>query len=165
MIKFHKVSWETWMKNFESVYKGGEEVQKKYYDNIVLPVRKTAKSSGYDFVAPFPFTIAPGETFVMKTGIKCEMEDDNVLMLFPRSSIGFKHGIMLVNTVGVIDADYYNNSDNEGHIMVGLKNTSDKAFVVEAGSRIVQGVIMNYAVTDDDKTTKVREGGIGSTGA
>ena len=85
-------------------------------------------------------------------------------MLYPRSSMGFKYGLQLVNTVGIIDADYYNNPSNEGHIMIGIKKTGIRTVVIDRGERFAQGVIVGYKITDDDNPmTEVRKGGIGST--
>lgn len=131
------------------------------YKEIGKPKRSTTGSAGYDIVSPFGFTLVPGETILIPTGIRCKMNEDWVLMLFPRSSLGFKYQMRIVNTVPVIDSDYYN-SDNEGHIM--LKITTEKELRVEAGDKIVQGIFLPYGITEDDEVAAIRNGGIGSTG-
>lgn len=155
MTKFEKISQEQWVK--DTKLEGALE-------KVILPRRGTTRSAGYDFYAPYKAVIQPNETVVIKTGIKCALEDGDVLMLYPRSSMGFKYGLQLVNTVGIIDADYYNNPSNEGHIMIGIKNTGIRTVVIDRGERFAQGVIVGYKITDDDNPmTEVRKGGIGST--
>ena len=153
MTKFEKISEEQWIKGTKGAL-----------GDVILPRRGTARSAGYDFYAPYRVVIQPNEMAVIKTGVKCALEDSDVLMLYPRSSMGFKHGLQLVNTVGIIDADYYNNSSNEGHIMIGIKNTGIRTVVIDKGERFAQGVIIGYKITDDDNpASQVRKGGIGST--
>lgn len=155
MIKFEKISENQWGKDTQ--FEGGLE-------KVILPKRGTAHSAGYDFYAPYKVVIQPNEMVVIKTGIKCALEDKDVLMIYPRSSMGFKYGLQLVNTVGIIDSDYYNNPSNEGHIMIGIKNTGSKTVIIKEGDRFAQGLIMQYKLTDDDKpVSEVRKGGIGST--
>lgn len=151
--KFEFVSLE----QFKSV------CEEKNYNALKLPKRATKYSAGYDFYSPFTFTLNPGETIKIPTGIRAKMREDYVLMLFPRSSLGFKYRLQLDNTVGIIDADYYN-SDNEGHIFVKLTNDSkDKVLEVKTGDAICQGIFINYGITEDDDVTDVRNGGFGST--
>lgn len=128
----------------------------------IIPKRATKKSAGYDFYSPINIDIAPHSKCKITTYIKCSMDDDMVLMLYIRSSMANKE-ITLVNQVGIIDADYYNNPDNEGNIIIMLRNDSDEVYHINQGDRIVQGIIQNYYVTDDDNVEKVRKGGIGST--
>ncbi len=92
------------------------------------------------------------------------MEKDEVLLVFPRSSLGKKKGLILTNSVAVIDADYYSNPNNDGHIMINLFNFSNTDQTIEKGERFAQGIFIKYLTTDDDQTTKTREGGFGSTG-
>ena len=109
-------------------------------------------------------TIKPGCDSTIRTGLKVCMNDDEVFYIYSRSSIGYKYNVSLVNSVGVIDSDYYNNSDNEGHFKVKLVNNGKKDFNIKIGDRIAQGVFMKYLVTDDEKEiTATRMGGIGST--
>ena len=91
------------------------------------------------------------------------MNSNEFLSIYIRSSLGFKWNIRMCNQVGIIDADYYNNSENEGHIFVCLMNEGDKVLEIKKGDRIVQGIFMPFLITDDDKTTDIRMGGIGST--
>ena len=140
---------------------------KKYYSedlyDFKLPCRSTKNSAGYDFFAPCDVVIKKGETLKIVTGVKACMENRDVLYLYIRSSLAIKNNIVLRNSVGVIDADYYNNIDNEGNIIVVLENTGEADFVIKKGSRFVQGVFMNYLVTDSDNVNENRKGGIGST--
>ena len=137
---------------------------KDIYDKIKIPNRATARSAGYDFYAPYPFIIGPGETKKVLTCVKCRLDDDCVLLLDIRSSVGVKHGITLANTIGVVDADYYDNKDNEGHIILCLKNNGNEPVYFGFGNRIAQGVIVRYVTTEDDEAYGSRSGGFGSTG-
>ena len=162
MTKFEKISKEQWVQ--DCVSHNITLATSEYPDNVTLPRRGTSRSAGYDFYAPYRVEIQPNESVVVLTGVKCALEEMDVLMLYPRSSMGFKYGIELVNTVGIIDADYYNNPSNEGHIMIGLKNTGTKPVVIEEGDRFAQGIIVGFEITDDDNpVSEVRKGGIGST--
>ncbi len=133
-------------------------------EDVELPKRGSSHSAGYDIKSLETFTLKGGEMHVYKTGIKACMEDDEVLLLVVRSSIGIKKGLCLANQVGVIDSDYYGNENNDGHIMVALRNMTDKDVTIEKGDRICQGIFSKYLVTDDDDSTTVRKGGVGSTG-
>ena len=162
MTKSEKISKEQWVQ--DCVAHNITLEASEYPDNVTLPRRGTSRSAGYDFYAPYRVEIQPNERVVILTGVKCALEEMDVLMLYPRSSMGFKYGIQLVNTVGIIDADYYNNPSNEGHIMIGLKNTGTKPVVIEEGDRFAQGIIVGFEITDDDNpVSEVRKGGIGST--
>lgn len=131
---------------------------------VKLPKRATSGSAGYDFYAPVGFELKPGETILLPTGVRAKMDDGWVLMMFPRSGLGFKFRLQLNNTVGVIDSDYFN-AKNEGHIMLKLTNDSNegKTVSVNAGDAVAQGVFLPYGVTVDDDAAGVREGGFGST--
>ena len=155
MRKFEKISFEQFKKDIEDNI--------ELYENYNLPVRKTKYSAGYDIFSLYDFVLKPGEIKTIPTGIKAEMMDDEVLFIMVRSSMGFKYNIRLCNQVGVIDKDYYNNPNNEGHIFIKIKNEGDKNFEVKAGDGIGQGLFMKYLVTDDDISTSIRQGGIGST--
>ena len=133
------------------------------YDDIVIPKRNTMYSAGYDFYIPYDLTIKSGEIVKIPTGIKVMLNSDEFLGIYIRSSLGFKYNIRMCNQVGIIDADYINNKDNEGHIFVCLQNESDKEVVIKKGDRFVQGIFMSYLITDDDCATDTRNGGIGST--
>jgi len=134
------------------------------YDEIRLPGRATKGSAGYDFFAPYAFTIDPGKTIKIPTGIRVKMDEMWVLSLYPRSGLGFKFRLQLNNTVGIIDSDYYY-SDNEGHIFVKLTNDSNEGKVVsiEKGLGFIQGIFTQYGITIDDDATSTRNGGFGST--
>ena len=156
MRKFEKISFEQFKKDVAD--------DKILYDSFILPKRKTKFSAGYDFVSLKDVTLHPGEDALIPTGVKAMIEPDDVLFIIIRSSLGFKYNIRLVNQVGVIDADYYNNESNEGHILVKLKNEGNKDYKIEVGSAIVQGLIIKYnAVDDEDNNMEIRTGGIGST--
>jgi dUTP pyrophosphatase len=147
------------MRKFEIV-----ERYKLFKDpKVEIPQRATKKSSGYDFVSLNHVVIQPGKSFIFDTGIKVCMEDDEELEIIPRSSIGFKKELVLLNTVGKIDSDYYNNPKNEGHIMIGYKNTGTEPQEISIGERIAQGTFRKYLITDDDAAVGDRVGGIGST--
>ena len=134
------------------------------YDDILLPKRATKGSAGYDFYAPFDFTLAPGETIKIPTGIRAKINEGWFLAIFPRSGLGFKYRLQLDNTVGIIDSDYYY-SDNEGHILVKITNCSldGKTLTVAKGQGFAQGIFMPFGITIDDDTTETRNGGFGST--
>lgn len=136
----------------------------RIYNSIKLPVRATGRSAGYDFFIPATITIFAGEQADCLTGVKCRLDDNAVLLIDIRSSMGIKRGLSIANTIGVIDADYYNNPVNEGHIHIVLKNNSDTDVTLEAGTRVAQGIIIPYLITEDDAAHGGREGGIGSTG-
>ena len=153
------------MRKFEKISKSEflKDVPDANYDDIILPKRSTLNSAGYDFYSVISFTLNPGERRVIPTGIKASMDSNEFLSIYIRSSLGFKWNIRMCNQVGIIDADYYNNSENEGHIFVCLMNEGDKVLEIKKGDRIVQGIFMPFLITDDDKTTDIRLGGIGST--
>lgn len=134
------------------------------YDALILPRRSTRGSAGYDFFSPIGFTLAPGESIVIPTGIRARMEPGWVLTLYPRSGQGFKYRLQLYNTVGVIDADYFETA-NEGHLQIKLINANreGKVLRVEAGVAIAQGVFLPFGITVDDDADAVRTGGFGST--
>lgn len=163
IAKFHKVSFEQFAEGFAD-YSKDLGVVRKIYDSIKLPKRATKGSAGYDFFAPVGIVLAPGETMKVPTGIRCEMEYDWVLKLYPRSGLGFKYRLQLNNTVGIIDADYFY-SDNEGHIFAKITNDSNEGKTVEipAGTGFIQGIFLEYGITVDDDATEIRNGGFGST--
>lgn len=134
------------------------------YNDIKLPKRGTIKSAGYDFFAPYDFSLSPGQTIKIATGIRVILDSDKFLMCAPRSGHGFKARIQLDNTIGIIDADY-SESDNEGHIMLKLTNDSNsgKSISVKKGDGMMQAIILKYFTVEDDVTTEKRNGGFGST--
>ena len=133
---------------------------------IALPLRGTAASAGYDLSAAESVVIAPGEMAMVPTGVKAYMEPDEVLYIHIRSSLAVKRQLVLMNSVGVVDADYYNNPDNEGHIFIALWNRGKENVTLKAGERLAQGVFMKYLLADGDTAGKGqdRQGGFGSTG-
>ena len=156
MRKFEKISFEQFKKDIKD--------DKELYDSYLLPKRSTKKSAGYDIRSMEEYTLKPGESKAFTTGLKVSMNDDEVLYIYGRSSIGYKYDVTLSNSVGVIDSDYYNNPDNEGHFKVKLINHGDKDFEVKIGDRIAQGVFMKYLTVDDEEEIiNERTGGIGST--
>ena len=142
------------------------EVAKGFEDRgVIIPQRKTAKSAGYDIIAltDEDVYVHPGMSVNLETGVKACMEDDEVMLLFIRSSLGIKQGLTLSNSCGVIDADYYNNPDNDGHFILNIINTGNSVQRIPARSRVAQAVFVKYLTVDDDNATGERIGGIGST--
>lgn len=135
-----------------------------FYDLIELPKRATKASAGYDFFSPVGFMLPAGECITVPTGIHINLDEDKVLEVYPRSGQGFKYKIQLMNTVGIIDADYFN-AKNEGHILIKIfnDNRENKALRVEEGQAFAQGIIKQYFTVDDDDSTEERVGGFGST--
>ena len=165
VAKFHKVSLEQFMKDVKGDFPQYTEADiKDIYESIELPKRATKGSAGYDFYSPFSFSMEPGTTMKVPTGIRCEMLEDWVLKLYPRSGLGFKYRLQLNNTVGIIDSDYFY-SDNEGHIMAKITNDSKEGKTVEltAGTGFMQGIFLEYGITEDDDAQGIRNGGFGST--
>ena len=153
---FEKISFEQFSKDILD--------DKKIYNIYSLPKRKTKCSAGYDFFAIEDFDIQPGEIKKIPTGIKAMFPEDEALMLFVRSSMGFKYNVRMCNQVGIIDADYYNNPSNEGHMWIALQNHGEKIFRVKSGESFAQGLFMKYLVTDDEEEIiENRNGGFGST--
>ena len=145
--------------------RGFEKIAKYAEDDFKMPERKTQKSAGYDFCLPEDVVLEPGKLQLVPTGVKAYMQDNEYLGMHIRSSMAVKKHIMLVNNVGIIDADYYNNADNEGHIMLALFNTGDEALALPKGECVAQGIFYNYLVADGDADSEkaVRGGGFGST--
>ena len=131
---------------------------------ITMPKRGSKTSAGYDFFSPINEIIPAHGTAKIPTGVKVFMQQDEVLMIYPRSSIGFKKKLMLVNTTGIIDSDYYENPNNDGNIGFAFYNMSDVDVLIKAGERVLQGIFVKYLITEDDDADEVRTGGTGSTG-
>ena len=146
----------------------GFEIAKGFENmGINLPERKTKYSAGYDIEAAED-TVVPSfkkgmNPTLIKTGIKAYMQDDEVLFLYNRSSNPKKKGLILANSVGVIDKDYYGNPDNDGHIMFAFYNIKDEDITIKKGEAIGQAVFQKYLITDDDSAEGKRLGGFGST--
>ena len=156
VASFEKVSWTQFLQDFP--YPSAQEV----YAGLRLPRRATVGSAGYDFFAPVPVHLEPGEGIRLATGIRVRIDPGWVLLLFPRSSLGFRYRLQLDNTVGVIDSDYYGTA-NEGHIFVKLTNAGNKALSLSAGEAIFQGIFVPFGITQSDETAAERTGGLGST--
>ncbi len=158
IAKFEIVSKEQFFNSLD--YENKEEI----YSSLKLPKRATKGSAGYDFYSPITFTLKPCETIKIPTGIRVKIEDGWFLANFPRSGLGFKYRLQLNNTVGIIDADYYN-ALNEGHIMSKLTNDSkeNKEVLITAGSGFTQGIFLPFGITVDDESDEIRTGGFGST--
>lgn len=148
------------MRGFEIV----KEEMRKTKGEITLPTRGSKISAGYDFYSPIDIILEPNEKTCIWSDVKAYMQEGEVLLLFVRSSIGIKKGLALSNGTGVIDADYYSNSNNDGNIGIALYNYSDKAVEIKKGERICQGVFVPFLEADNGNTDKKRIGGIGSTG-
>ena len=153
---FEKVSFEEFKKYFGN--------KQELYENYTLPKRKTKHSAGYDFELIEDITIPSNESFVIPLGVKADMNEGEFLMIVIRSSTGIKYNVRMQNQVGIIDKDYYNNVENEGHIFVKLQNQGNEEFTLKKGSSIVQGIFMSYLKTDEEvNVQKIRTGGFGST--
>lgn len=146
----------------------GFEVLESYKDKgINLPERKTACSAGYDIEAAenvvVPAFVAGQKPVLVKTGLKAYFPENEVLALVNRSSNPLKKGLVLANSIGIVDSDYYNNPDNEGHLMLAFYNFSSEDVTINKGDRIGQGIFFNFLVTDTDQASGARTGGFGST--
>ena len=143
----------------------GFEIVSYYQEkNIILPSRKTKFSAGYDIATAENIILLPQQVTLIPTGIKAYMQTDEYLGVHIRSSIAIKQKLTLINNVGVIDADYYNNVENEGHIMIPVYNYNQSSVTIEKDTRIAQGIFYRYFLASDDKAENIRIGGIGSTG-
>jgi dUTP pyrophosphatase len=141
-----------------------EKVTYLIQENITLPQRQTLNSAGYDLSAYEDITIEPGEIKFIPTGLKVKLGESEVLLVYPRSSLGIKKGLMMSNGVGVIDSDYYNNPQNEGHIMVPLYNFKNTPVTISKFERVAQGVFQTFLKTEDDQpVSSERKGGFGSS--
>lgn len=151
---FEKISFKQFKKDIKD--------DKELYEEYKLPVRKTKYSSGYDFLAIEDILIKPGEIKKIPTGYKAKFKENEVLLLVVRSSMGFKYNVRMCNQLGIIDSDFYNNEENEGHMYVALQNEGNKTYYVKKGEAYTQGIFINYLVCNDVVDTK-RVGGLGST--
>lgn len=138
---------------------------RKYIDReINIPIRGSKGSAGYDFYSPESFILKPNEKKIVWTDIKAYMQEDEVLNLYVRSSIGIKKGLILSNGTGIIDKDYYSNVSNDGNIGIAITNISENEVKINENERIAQGIFLKYLIADNDQATEERLGGIGSTG-
>ena len=138
-----------------------KEDMRKTVGEIQLPTRGTTKAMAYDFYSPIDLVIEPNCIGKVWTDVKAYMGDNECLILNVRSSMGGK--VMLANTQGWIDSDYYSNSSNDGNIGIFLKNISDEPYVIKKGDRVGQGMFLSFLVSDNGNTDEVRTGGFGST--
>ena len=150
---FEKISIEEFSKFYD----------KSLYDDYILPKRMSKYSAGYDFFAIEDFVIKPGEIKKIPTGYKAIFNEDEMLLLLVRSSMGFKYNVRMTNQVGVIESDYYNNESNEGHMFISLQNEGDKNYVINKGDAYAQGIFTKFLICDNDKVNSIRIGGLGST--
>jgi dUTP pyrophosphatase len=165
IAQFFKVSENLFLEAMKEEFpQYTEEDIRDMYESLMLPARATRGSAGYDFFAPFSFSLPPGATIKIPTGIRAKMDEDWVLKIYPRSGLGFKYRLQMNNTVGIIDSDYYY-SDNEGHIFIKMTNASNEGKTVDvaAGTGFAQGIFLEYGITIDDCAEGIRNGGFGST--
>ena len=155
MRRFEKISEDQFRKDFTNF--------DTKYNEVKIPIRQTKYSAGYDFYIPFNVELIPGQTIKIPTGIKVQMNKDEFLGIYVRGSIGFKYNVRMCNQVGIIDEDYYNNRDNEGHIFIRLQNEGDDVVSFKKGDRIAQGIFQKYYIVDNDNVMEKRKGGFGST--
>ena len=147
MRKFEKISYPEFVKVFGD--------NKTLYDDYMLPLRGTKYSAGYDFFAIKDYVIKPNEILKIPTGYKATFESDEMLMIVVRSSMGFKYNVRLTNQVGIIESDYYNNPDNEGHMLVCLQNHGDKEYIINKGDAYAQGIFVNFKNIERSMRLKV----------
>lgn len=165
VAKFEKVSLKQFIEDVNKCFenKFTEEEITEAYEKIELPKRATVGSAGYDFKCPLSVHVNKTFPTTIPTGIRVKIEDGWLLSLYPRSGLGFKRGMNLINTVGIIDSDYYH-SDNEGHIMTKIIHSlGDYVLQLNQGDSFVQGVFTQYGITEDDNVNNIRNGGFGST--
>lgn len=179
--KFEKVSLNEFKKSIKEEFEAinGDRDIELIYENIQLPKRSTTLSAGYDFFAPFDFELKPNEVIKIPTGIRVKIDDGWFLSCMPRSGLGFKYYETLANTIGIIDADYYN-SANEGHIMAKIvnrnpfvcnsldtklfpRNIEKDTMKIKRGQGFMQGIFFPFGITYDDTAVGIRNGGFGST--
>lgn len=162
-MAFYKVSLDTWKAYNAKRDKRLPELNEDNYMKIVKPKRSTLYSAGYDMFLPFDVDLKAGESIVIPTGIKARLpEKDTFLGIYPRSSLGFKYGMRLLNSVGVCDWDFCDNPDNEGLILVAFMVEKDMKLPLH--SKFCQGIIQKYGLMEDDVASGIRTGGTGSTG-
>lgn len=165
IAQFFKVSREQYEKDLRELFPEMEkEEMEAVYEKVKLPRRATTGSAGYDIYTPVSYTLKPGQTAKIPTGIRVKMEEGWFLSVFPRSGLGFRFRLQLDNTVGIIDSDYFY-AKNEGHLFVKVTNDSKegKTVVLEEGKAFCQGIFLEYGITIDDEAEGVRIGGLGST--
>lgn len=140
-----------------------EYVSKVVDKDFSLPKRATSHSIAYDIFSPEDFIVKPGERYMLWTNIKAQFNSDEALLINVRSSMG-KKNIMLANTQGWVECDYYNNESNEGNIGLMLYNYGKEEWKVQKNDRVAQAMFIKYLITDNDNTEETRTGGFGSSG-
>ena len=143
MRDFEKISFEQFAKDVKE--------DKELYESYKLPIRDSQATAGYDIFLLEDLELKPNEIVKLPTGVKAYFKKDEVLLIVIRSSMGFKYNIRLVNQVGIIDADYYNNKDNEGHIFIKIQNEGKETINFKAGEAVAQGLFLQYLTTKSDK--------------
>jgi len=157
MRRFEKISFKQFKKDIGD--------NKELYESYELPKRKTKASACYDLCSLIEINLKAGESVIIPTGMKYFSPDDEMFMIVIRSSMGFKYNIRLVNQVGIIDSDYYNNESNEGHVLVKLQNHGTDDYQINIGDAVAQGAFVKFfTVDDEEEITGERKGGFGSTG-
>ncbi|MDF2699221.1 MAG: dut [Haloplasmataceae bacterium] len=143
----------------------GFEIISSYHNmGINIPQRQTKFSAGYDIEAAESVELNPLEKKLIKTGLKAYMQEDEVLNIYIRSSMAVKKNAMLANNVGIIDADYYNNESNEGHILIPMINFGNDVLKINKGDKIAQGIFQKFLLIDKDLSNNIdRMGGFGTT--
>lgn len=166
IAKFEKVSYSEFKKSMQKLYPTlREETIQRTYDEIVLPTRATSGSAGYDIRTPIPFLLEGLQEVTIPTGLRCRMADGWVMLIAPRSGLGFKYYTRLANSLGVVDSDYIF-ADNEGHIMIKMRcdhNDPDKTLICYEGQAVAQALFVPFGITTDDCAEGIRKGGFGST--
>lgn len=151
------------IRGFEEVVKGQRKVFTEKDDAVIMPQRGTQHSAGYDLFAVRDLELLPGEGAFFWTDVKAYMQEDEVFEIYPRSSFGIKRNLRIKNTVGIIDSDYYSNTDNDGNIGIFLWNFGDRNQYIKKGEAVAQGIFKKFLVSDNCNTEVVRTGGTGST--
>lgn len=163
IAKFEKVSYKQFFADIKKLFPNtSEEEIELEYQNIILPYRSTVDSAGYDFTLTRDITIKSEEMLVIPSGIRAKIDSGFVLEIYPRSSLGIKKNLILANTVGIIDADYYY-ATNEGHILIALWNRGKQDVTLLKGERVTQGIFKAYYLAIEEEVTNIRIGGIGSS--
>lgn len=166
IANFEKISYVQFQSDYINIFGQGKTINmdsvRKIYDSIKIPDRKTKYSAGHDISIPYEITLSSNDKMLIPTGIRCKMDENYVMLIVPRSSMGIKHGLRLSNTIAVIDADYYN-AENEGHILLSIRNEGNNPIKFKPGDCVCQAVFVPYGVADQDIIETERTGGIGST--
>lgn len=147
MRDFEKISFDQFRKDIK------DDIN--LYNEYKLPQRDSDSTAGYDIYLIEDLTINPNEIKKIPTGLKSIFEKDEVLFLIVRSTTGFKYNMRLCNQVGVVDSDYYNNKDNEGHIWIKIQNEGNQTISIPKGEALVQGIFLKYLTTKSDKNLNI----------